>query len=135
MAKKQSSGRGGEMTSDLPEAIDFHYIKGADFRSIHIDGAIGGLTQKGFLHMALFAERAAIPQRITYKLLPDGTLGDEIKEQREGKKGVVRQMEIDVIVSETTARDLRNWLDDKLSEFEEIRKQIQERNEDKTNNI
>lgn len=42
--------------------IRFNYIKSAQFRVIHADGAIGGVTPNGFIHMALFNERAAIPR-------------------------------------------------------------------------
>jgi hypothetical protein len=109
----------------LPKTIDFHYLKGPDFRSVHIDGAIGGLTTKGFLHIALFAERAVIPQKTTYNITDEGTLGDEIVERRESKNGIVRQMEIDLIVNEDTAIVLRNWLDQRIEEFEQRRKDIE----------
>jgi hypothetical protein len=112
--------------ADQPKTVDFHYIKGPDFRSIHVDGAIGGLTTKGFLHVALFTERAAIPQRTTHGVLPDGTLGNEILEKRLSKEGIVRQMEVDLIVNEETARDLRIWLDQMLQDFEDRRKKLEE---------
>ncbi len=107
-------------------SINFHYIKATDFRTVHVDGAIGGLTTKGFLHVSLFCERAAIPKKTTFNLLPDGHLGEEVVEKRESKEGIVRQMEVDLIMNEETARDLRNWLDQSLEEFEERRKVMEE---------
>ena len=104
--------------------VDFHYIKGPDFRSIHVDGAIGGLTTKGFLHIAMFAERAAIPQHTSFNVLPNGSLGDEILDKRESLDGVVRQMEVDLIINEQTALDLRAWLDERIEEFENRKEKL-----------
>lgn len=114
--KTTKKGNGATIKRSNPEELTFHYLKGPDFRTIHVDGAIGGLTPNGFLHIAFYAERAAIPQSTTLKVNPDGSLGDELA--REGKDGVVRQMETDIIVNENTARNIKVWLDQKLEEFE-----------------
>ena len=118
---KKSNGTAAKVAN--PEQVTFYYLKGPDFRTIHIDGAIGGLTPSGHLHIAFYAERAAIPQKTTQKINPDGTLGDETA--REGKEGVVRQMETDIIVNENTARNIKVWLDQKLEEFEARRKAVE----------
>ena len=115
-----NAGNGGASEAGVPvNSVKFHYIKGPDFRTIHIDGAIGGITPSGFLHIAMYCERAAIPKTITQEITPDGSLGNEIA--REGREGVARQMEIDIILNEATARNLRVWLDQKLDEFERRR--------------
>lgn len=101
------------------DSVTFHYIKGPDFRTIHIDGAIGGITPSGFLHIAMYCERSAIPKEITQEVRPDGSLGPITSS--EGKDGVARQMEIDIIVNEATAKSLKLWLDEKLVEFEHRR--------------
>ena len=120
------TGNGGTASPATPDpTVDFHYIKGPDFRTVHIDGAIGGITPSGFLHIAMFCERSAIPKKITHTLLPDGTLGSAIK--RTGKKGIARQMEIDIIVNEATAKSLKIWLDQKLGEFEKRRSKTPKR--------
>lgn len=122
-AKKKTAKNGnGKAAVKIvkPDKITFHYLKGPDFRTIHVDGAIGGLTPNGHLHIAFYAERVAIPQTTTQPINPDGTLGDEIA--RESKEGVVRQMETDIIVNESTARNIKVWLDQKLEEFEVRRK-------------
>ena len=53
------------------DALRFFYIKAYNFRVVHVDGVIGGITPKGLLHLAVFSERAAIPQvlRITFRHL------------------------------------------------------------------
>ena len=113
--KRVKKGNGTAAKAAKPDDVTFHYLKGPDFRTIHIDGAIGGITPSNFLHIAFYCERAVIPRTITQKFNEDGTVGDEI--ERTGKEGVVRQMEIDIIVNENTAKTVRVWLDLKLEEF------------------
>lgn len=100
------------------QTIKFHYIKSPHFRVIHVDGAIGGITPAKNIHISLYSERAAIPQIITQKLNPDGSLGDKVSES--GKEGMVREMDVDVIVSLSAARSLRDWLDQTIHSLEEV---------------
>jgi hypothetical protein len=91
-----------------PNAVKFHYIKGNFFRVIHADGVIGGLTPHGGIFLSLYSERGAIPQVIEQSVNPDGTLGDEKK--REGKDGLVREVEVGVILNGRTAKGIGEWL-------------------------
>lgn len=128
VVKKKAQSRRKSVSANRSDSIDFHYIKGKDFRSIHVDGAIGGLTNKGFMHIALFAERAPIPQKTTFRVTSDGMLGDEIVSERVSKEGVIREMQVDLIMNEDTARDLRNWLDQRLEDVEARRKELKAEN-------
>ena len=119
--KKNSSKNTNRSRSEKLTSIKFHYLKAANFRTAHIDGAIGSITTKGFLHMALFSERPPIPQQTGFKLEENNILGEEIEKDRITKEGVIRQLEIDLIINEETAADLRNWLDQRLEEFVERR--------------
>jgi hypothetical protein len=44
------------------EVVVFEYIKSQLFRVIHSDGAIGGITPTGNVHVAFYSDRAAIPK-------------------------------------------------------------------------
>lgn len=90
--------------------INFDYIKANSFRVIHVDGAIGGLTPSRLVHAALYSERSAIPQRIVHEVAPDGTLGARIDAQTLARTGIVREVEIDVIMSPEVAHNLGLWL-------------------------
>lgn len=96
--------------------IRFNYIKSAQFRVIHADGAIGGVTPNGFIHMALFNERAAIPREIVKELKPDGTLGESIRDQTVSRQGLVREMDVDAIFDVATAERLSEWLSGMIKE-------------------
>ncbi len=104
--------------TDAPADITFHYIKNPNFRAIHVDGAIGGITPSNNIHISLYSERPAIPQKITHQINPDGTLGDVLN--KAGRDGIVREMDIDVILDISTARSLSQWLDEQIHTLEEI---------------
>jgi hypothetical protein len=91
-----------------PNAVKFHLVKGNFFRVIHADGAIGGITPAREIFLSLFSERGAIPQLIEQSINADGSLGEEIK--RSGKDGIVREIEVGVMLNAQTAQRIAEWL-------------------------
>lgn len=92
------------------KTLTFHYIKAPDFRTVHVDGVIGGLSPNGYLHAAVYSERVAIPQSIAVELRQDGTLGDEVLSERLGRSGLVRELSVDLVLSFPAATALHQWL-------------------------
>ena len=93
--------------------LTFHYIKGNQFRVIHGDGVQGGLTPKGnAIQMAIFSERLPIPVQTTHLLEAGGKVGAETS--REGRKGVVREVEVEVILGVYEAESIAKWLEEKV---------------------
>lgn len=99
--------------------VKFHYLKSSAFRTIHIDGVFGGLSPSGFLNVAFFNERWAIPQASTYNVNEDGTLGTEIQDERVGREGITRELEVNLVMSPSMAKRLHEWLSEKLSALPE----------------
>jgi len=91
-----------------PSTVKFHLVKGNFFRVIHADGVIGGITPGREIFLSLFSERGAIPQLIEQAINADGSLGAEIK--RSGKEGIVREIEIGVMLNAKTAKLIADWL-------------------------
>ncbi len=112
MAEQDRSSGNGEETP----RINFDYIKAQHFRVIHADGAIGGLTPNGHIHMALYSERAAIPRRMVFPLEAN-KLGGEIQSERVSRDAYVREIDVDVMMTLDVAEALRQWLDDKVKEL------------------
>ena len=81
-----------------PDAQSTHYIKGQYFRVIHADGAYGGTTQRGYLHATFFNERKAIPREM---------IGGDVVDTR---GGIVRELEVDVVMDINTAVEFHRWL-------------------------
>ena len=102
-----------------PTSIDFHYIKSNSFRVVHADGVWGGPTPRGYLTMAFYSERHPIPQKLTHELKPEGTLGDPIV--RETKQGVVREVEVEVVLDLEMAKGMFEWLKEKIEALDNLR--------------
>ena len=94
--------------------VEFHYIKSNAFRVVHMDGAMGGITPAGLIFVSLYSERPAIPQTMVHELTEEGQIGAERTEERVGKKGVVREIEIGAQMSVETAVNFVKWLQDRI---------------------
>lgn len=109
------------MTDDATEGtetLEFHVLKSPHFRVLHVDGAMGGLTPGGLLHAAVYSERGAIPTLVEAIVAPDGSVvSQEVKASR---RGVVREIDADLVMSIQTAIEFRDWLDKTIKRFEEI---------------
>src|SRR4030095_2649916 len=58
--------------------VVFEYSRDPMFRSTHAEGCIGGLPPNGQVHIAFFSERPVLPKRHVFRLIPDGSLGAEV---------------------------------------------------------
>ncbi|MCG2713074.1 MAG: hypothetical protein L6416_12240 [Candidatus Omnitrophica bacterium] len=98
--------------------IDIHYLKMSAYRTYHVDGIFGGITPRGKIYCELFIERNVTPQKITHEVLPDNRVGKETG--RDGKQGIVREVECGIILDLDTAISLKDWLDNKINEFNKV---------------
>jgi len=104
-----------------PSEIAFDYIKSNFFRVISVDGAFGGLGPSGrSLHMAVFSERRALPRRIVHSVSPDGLLGEELRDRRETRSAIVRELEADLTMDLPAAVALHKWLGGKIKELADM---------------
>lgn len=101
-----------------PNEVAFDYIKTPDYREIHVDGAWGGLTPRGYIQMAIYNERLPIPQQTVFEL-KDAQLGNEIKEKRRGRQAIIRNVEVDLIMDLQTAESMRDWLNQHIGKLKE----------------
>jgi hypothetical protein len=114
------SGAGEDQASpaDRASTIPFNYIKSNDFRVIHVDGAIGSITPRGLLHAALYSERMPIPTVMIHKVGPDGRLSSPV--EQESRPGVVREVEVSLLLDRNAADSLRIWLTDQIAELDRL---------------
>lgn len=116
----------GAGASNEREEVGIKYVKANFFRVIHADGAWGGISPKGDIHIALYNERAAIPDISRLVVAPDGKVLEP--ETFEAASKLVREVEADVIVDLGTARALRAWLDNKIAALEQAIEQAKAEN-------
>ncbi len=110
-----------ETEEKSPENLKFDYIKSEQFRVIHADGVLGGVTPRLKIFMSIWSERPPIPQRVVHSINADGTMGAEIADQRVIRDSdVVREVEAGVVMDIGLARAVVLWLQDKIKTAEEI---------------
>ena len=102
--------------SNEQEEVSFSYIKSNYFRVIHADGAWGGISPRGDIHVAFYNERAAIPDFSKLVVSSDGRI--IAPEQFEATSELVREVEVDIVVDLVTAKGLQVWLADKIRSLE-----------------
>lgn len=94
--------------------VTARYVQSPYFRVIHGDGVWGGTTPAGFVQMAFYSETFGTPAEIQYKLKRDHT----VEESKVTRKGIKREVEIEIILSVDVAKAIRDWLDDKIAKTE-----------------
>ena len=109
----------------LPKTIEFHYIKSNAFRVVHVDGGYGGIAARGYITLALFNERRPIPRVTRIGLDESGktVLPEQIIETR---RDVVREVEVNLIMDERTAAEIRDWLTTRIAELQKIKEGTRE---------
>lgn len=92
------------------------------FKSVHVDGAYGGITTRGFINVSFFAERSPIPTSSTFVVTQDDKIGDFIKNSEESKVGLIREFEAGIFMDIEVAKALVSLLSQKVSELEKALK-------------
>lgn len=88
-----------------------------NFRELHVDGAYGGLTPKGLININFYAERFPIPKSVTHNLLDNTSLDSE-----DSKQGLIREFEFGIYMDLNVAKQISDFLLNKISEFEQLTK-------------
>jgi hypothetical protein len=106
----------------LPKEVEIHYLKTPSYRTYHVDGIFGGPTPTGMIYVEFFVQRQVTPQVIRQKVMPDGTLGDEIS--REGKSGIIREVEAGMVMDVNTALLFKEWLEKNIKAIQEVKEKL-----------
>lgn len=101
-----------------PETIGFHYLKSSLYRTVHADGAYGGMTPRGLIDVSFYSERRPIPNYLVHSITPAGALGPEIRDERISKSGVIRELEVGVIFDLASAKSFLEWFKAQVDELE-----------------
>ncbi|MCW8138044.1 MAG: hypothetical protein KIT58_03975 [Planctomycetota bacterium] len=112
-----------DVPSDVPSGgrrVKFDYIKSNYFRVVHADGFWGGLNGMLDLRMSVWNERAPIPQQVTHVVTEAGQLGPEVRPERISRGAVVREVEVDIVMSYEVAKGMHQWLGKKLEQYEKL---------------
>ena len=106
--------------SESPQSkVSVYQEKSALFRVVHADGAWWSLNPRNELHLAFYSERAPIPKVVYFGPDKEGTW-NELPGEREVKKGWFREMEVDVVLTPTSA----SFVQDAINRYLEHIKQV-----------
>ena len=117
-----SSHMADEKTSDSerPTQIGIHYQRSRHYRTIHADGAQIGVTPRGQIQFTLFSDQKAMPEFVLHQITPDGLLGNLVEQVV--KEGVVREVEVNVIMDVSATASFVNVLQATLQQVEKLQK-------------
>jgi hypothetical protein len=102
--------------------LPIHFIKSTNFRVVHANGVWYGGDNQGNLHMTFFNERSPLPKMVVVNLDETGHVVGEDESKREARPGVVREMEVDVVLSIQVATELYQTLGANLKSIQEALK-------------
>ena len=106
--------------------LQISYKESPHYRVVHANGAYGGVSPLGELVMALYSERMQFPGRAVIRF--DGN-GVPSPEEFQIDQGVVREIEVGVMLDLKSAKSLAEWLDQKIAVLERITKSSEESHE------
>jgi hypothetical protein len=112
------------MNEPSSDKLRVEYVKSNFFRVVRADGAMGGASPRLDLFITFYSERFPIPKVLVYERTPKGAPGEEIFSERESKEGIIREAEIGITMDLPTAKSFAVWLNDKVTELEEMRRRI-----------
>ncbi len=101
-----------------PKRVEAQYVKSNLCRVIRADGAYGGVTPQGAIHMGLFSEHTASPIKSLFEL--DHELHTATEQAQRSPFQWVREIEVDAIMTREVAIGIRDWLDAQLKQLAEV---------------
>ncbi len=97
-----------------------HYIKNNDFKTIFSTGMYGGITINGLINVNFCVDRTAIPTKTESAVdLNTNTLKEEKKESRDG---IVKEVQIGVLMDVNMAKHTVAWLQQQIKQLEDLQK-------------
>lgn len=106
----------------VKQQLQVHFVKGTCFRVVHANGVWYGGDNQGNLHLTFFNERSPLPKMVIVNLDERGMVVGEDVSKRDSKQGIVREMEVDIVLSLQVAVDLYQSLGENIKAIQAIAK-------------
>lgn len=105
---------------ELPNSIKVNYLKSPSYRTVHVDGAVGGATPSLNMYIALWSQRGSLPDVSVHAVTPEGNFEAVPQSVHAKSDGLVREVECGLMMSLEAAKNLHLWLGEKIAELEKI---------------
>ncbi len=103
------------MTFEPVDSVEIEYEKSNFCRVVHVNGAWGGITPNLEVRMALYSQKSAIPGVMTIEVV-----GSRLQEIPDAVTRYTREIEVEAMMSASTARTLAAWLIDKADQIDQV---------------
>ncbi len=90
--------------------VKIHYEKNPQYRTVYVDGAIGGITPTNAINLNFYSTRHPIPKNVEFELREDGTLNKDGQPSLDSKTGIIREIEFGIYLNHDSATDLYEFL-------------------------
>jgi len=111
----------------MNKEIKFKYIFNEDYNPKYANGAYGGITPKGEIAVNFYFERPGLPHYQSYEINEKGKLGKETgRDPEDLQTSMVRFVENGVILDINSAKNIVDWLNEKIVSLEKLRNSQQE---------
>ena len=95
----------------------FKYRDAAAFRTVRVNGVLGGSTPTGEVYMGIYTQRPLLPESSYVDVDEHGRPGPEILPPMEQE--LIREMEIGLILDLPNALAIRTWLDGHIKSLQQ----------------
>ncbi len=102
----------------LPSRIRYEYIQNPQNQPQLTHGVWGGINTQGEIVMNLYVENDKLPAYSEHIVEADGSLGHELSPTDDAVRTITRKVHSSVVVNYYTARELLEWLEDKITALE-----------------
>lgn len=101
------------------QQIKFKYVFPENYSPMYCNGTYGGIVSQGEIIMNFYLERMPLPNSLTHELLDNGLLGNILEtDPPELHSTVIRHVCAGIVLNETTAKAIYEWLGKQICELE-----------------
>jgi hypothetical protein len=109
------------MSHNNDSSLSFKYIFTYDYNPVYVNGAHGGVSPRGELVANFYLERQPLPNELTHSISSEGAIGDVMAvEPKDLNSSLVRYVPCGIVLNYASARNLHQWLGEKISEMERM---------------
>lgn len=94
------------MEEEKKASIDIFYEKNPLYRTIHVDGFIGGITPTNLVNLNFYSTRKSIPKSITHSINSFGKIEGKGVPSEDSKVGIMREIEMGLYMNKDTAEEI-----------------------------
>jgi hypothetical protein len=102
---------------ETPNKVAVFFQKSNFFRVIHADGCFGAPSPRGLLNMAFYSERLPLPTQTSISIIDGRPSAEQVVDV---KKGVFREVEVNVVMDIAAAGALSVWLQNQISSMRQL---------------